>query len=100
MRKPSSLGLEESMKVGDLVLVHASGIEIRRFRNSDINDIRFAARALPYCDLMIVDGDLANRIRGLKLDRQYSTRIVGAKLPGYRDAAEWLRTDATTRKSA
>jgi hypothetical protein len=63
----------------------------RRFRDSDYVDLRFVARALPYCDLMLVDADLKNRIQSQKLDQRFSTQVLSAKLSDYREAATWLR---------
>jgi len=63
----------------------------RKFRDSDYVDMRFVARALPYCDLMVLDADLANRVRSTKLDQRFSTKVLSAKLAGHGEAAEWLR---------
>jgi hypothetical protein len=68
----------------------------RKFKDSDHNDVQFASRALPYCHMMMVDGDLRNRIASLKLDTRYRTRVFGASLSEYHDAATWL-ADADKR---
>jgi hypothetical protein len=40
--------------------------------------------------MMMVDGNLKNRIRTLKLDVRYRTKVFGAGLTDYQDAAAWL----------
>jgi hypothetical protein len=63
---------------------------VRKFKDSDHNDVQFASRALPYSHMMMVDGNLKNRIRTLKLDVRYRTKVFGAGLTDYQDAAAWL----------
>jgi hypothetical protein len=63
----------------------------RHFLDSDFVDLRFAAQALPYCDLMIVDGDLANRLSSQKLGQQYDVTIFSARGNDLHAAAQWLR---------
>jgi hypothetical protein len=62
----------------------------RKFKDSDHNDVQFASRALPYCHMMMVDGDLRNRITSLKLDTRYRTKVCSASLNDYCNAATWL----------
>jgi hypothetical protein len=76
----------------------------RRFRASDAVDIRFASRALPYCDLMVVDSNLADRIKRLKLDKEMGTRVESAGTKGIEAATNWinenlLRIDADNSQS-
>lgn len=63
---------------------------VRLFRDSDHNDIQFSSLVLPYVHLMMVDANLANRLRVLKLGERYRTKVLGAKLDDYYEAAEWL----------
>jgi hypothetical protein len=64
----------------------------RRFRDSDFIDMLFASSALPYCHLMIVDRNLATRIRNHRLDGRYGTRVFGSGPDEYWAAASWIRS--------
>lgn len=62
----------------------------RKFGRGDLADLQAAAWTVPYAHLMVVDGNMAERIRRLKLDTHFDTAVFPASSRGLKDAASWL----------
>jgi hypothetical protein len=62
----------------------------RKFARGDYIDIQSVARVLPYCGMVVVDSNMAERVRRLGLDKRFKVAVFSAGTEDLHQAAAWL----------